>query len=336
MRFAKCLLALFLLFFMITSCSQTDDVIVYPHEVGLLRPSDSILLKPNLKVLDIGNSYTNDATAYLPDLVKKLGVDDNNFCLFSATFGGASFKKWYQVYQDISTATYQIKKVVGDLNDNVEVGVGPSFDGSLFRKLLSQETWDLIIIHPLSIYATNYEGWWGHSDSGYLKELLEIIKYHQPNCTIGFLLIHSPADDYSTNEEKSSIVRWEHIANAAQLFAQENDIILIPYGTAIQNLRATGFNNDAELTRDGTHLGLGLARYTAACCYYEALLAPRTGVSILGKDIPYKVDENPERSQYSVTSANMVTAQKAAVLACKDPFHCINPNDYEIEEIIPY
>ena len=34
-----------------------------------------VLKKPNLKVLDIGNSYTNDATALLPTVVKNSGAD---------------------------------------------------------------------------------------------------------------------------------------------------------------------------------------------------------------------------------------------------------------------
>ena len=47
------------------SCTKTDDEILQDDN-ELFQPSDSVLLKPYLKVLDIGNSYTNDATAYLP------------------------------------------------------------------------------------------------------------------------------------------------------------------------------------------------------------------------------------------------------------------------------
>lgn len=315
------------------SCSDTNELQGIEEE-AIFQPSDKVLLKPDLKVLDIGNSYTEDATAYLPYLVEQLGVDVDDVCLYKAILSGASYKHWYEVYHNLNYTSYEVSKVIGNLETNVTEGTGAAYDGRLFRKLLQEENWDVIIIHQLGRYATNYEEWWSQSVGGYLKELLAIINVYQPNCTIGFLLVHSPMADYPTNVEHSSMERWEHIAKAAQLFVQESRInILIPYGTAIQNLRATDLNNDLELTRDGAHLGLGLARYTASCCYYESLLAHRTGVSVMGRDIPYEIEDKPEKSQYNVTAGNMKTAQKAAVLAYRNPFICMNPNASDIDSI---
>lgn len=42
---------------------------------------EAVLKKPNLKVLDIGNSYTKDATASLPTVVKNSGADVKELCL---------------------------------------------------------------------------------------------------------------------------------------------------------------------------------------------------------------------------------------------------------------
>lgn len=327
---------LFLFVFCSVSCSDTEEILELTKE-DEFQPSDRILLKPDLKVLDIGNSYTNDATAYLPYLVEQLGVEVDDFCLYKAIMGGASFRNWYQAYKDLNSASYKVSKVIGNLEANVTEGSCSAYDGSLFRQLLREETWDVIIVHQVSRYATDYEGWWKQSATGYLGELLDIIQNNQPDCSIGFLLVHSPDDDYATNVEHSSLLRWEHIASATQRFVQECKInIMIPYGTAIQNLRSTELNNDVDLTRDGYHLGHGLARYTATCCYYEALLAPRTGVSIIGNNIPYIVDEDPSISQYSVTESNMETAQKAAVLACRYPYLCLNPENYLIEQLHEY
>lgn len=327
----------FLVFFICcVSCSDTCESLS-KGEDELFQPSDSVLLKPELKVLDIGNSYTDDATAYLSYLVEKLGVNVDDVCLYKAVLGGASFRHWYQVYKDANSSSYEVNKVLGGLDVTINEGTGDAYDGRLFRKILSEEKWDVIILHPLGRYATDNAKWWRQGDAGYLKELLDIIMLHQPDCTIGFLLVHSPDDDYPTNVEHSALKRWDNIASATQRFVQECKVnILIPYGTAIQNLRATELNNDLELTRDGAHLGFGLARYTASCCYYEALLSHRTGVSILGKNIPYDVPNNPEKSQYGVTPSNMETAQKAAFLAYRDPYFCSNPNGFEIEQLYKY
>lgn len=315
------------------SCSEAVELQPIEEE-AVFQPSDIVLLKPDLKVLDIGNSYTEDATAYLPYLVDRLGVDVGDICLYKAILSGASYKHWYEVYHDLNYNPYEVSKVIGNLEANVTEGTGAAYDGILFRKLLKEVNWDVIIIHQLGRYATNYEEWWSPSVGGYLKELLAIIHDNQPNCTIGFLLVHSPMADYPTNVEHSSVARWEHIANATRQFVQDKRInILIPYGTAIQNLRATELNNNLDLTRDGAHLGLGLARYTASCCYYEALLAHRTGVSLLGRYIPYVIEDKPEKSQYSVTAENIETAQKAAVLACRKPYICMNPDTCDIDSI---
>ena len=107
-----------------------------------------VLSKPTLKVLDIGNSYTTDATDLLPLITEASGADISNICIYKAVRSSASFKSWYDVYYDKDTARkYTIKKVLGGLAANVSTGTGAKGDGSLFRKLLTDEKWDIIIIH---------------------------------------------------------------------------------------------------------------------------------------------------------------------------------------------
>lgn len=330
----KCFnLILFCSVFCCLACSRSVDVDITENAPKI----DEVLVKPNLKVLDVGNSYTNDATAYLPLLVNELGVDVQDMCLYKAFRGGASFKSWYNVYNNLDEDGYSISRVLGGLETKVQEGDAEPRDGSLFRKLITEETWDIIIFHQLGRYSTSYDEWFGHGADGYLQDLIDIVRDNQPNCVIGFLLIHSCDDEYPTNTEKSSLLRWQNIAIASQKLLINNKVgFIIPYGTAIQNLRTTDLNNEHELTRDGAHLGVGLAQYTAACCYYESLIAPRTGVSILGKHILYSIKEDPETSKISVTDENINQSQKAAILACLYPFYCINPGCYSTEELLSF
>lgn len=295
--------------------------------VCILKATPSILEKPTLKVLDIGNSYTRDATNLLPLIAQHSGADLSNICLYRCTRGNGSFKSWYDVYNDNDVTTYNISKVLGDLPANIQTGTGEAGDGKLFRDVLSNEKWDLIIIHQLSTYAPYYSKWNNNSNAGYLDELISIIKAAQPEAEIGFLIIHSYWSDYSKNTEKSSYKRWQLIANSTKSFCEDYDVdFVIPYGTAIQNLRASSLNNEYDLTRDGTHCGYGLAQYTAACCYYESLIAPRSGISVVGNlariDVSSKTSEYPN---INVTDENALIAQRAAYLATKDMYHCQNP-----------
>ena len=83
------------------------------------------------------------------------------------------------------------------------------------------------------------------------------------------------------------------------------------------------------MTSDGTHCGYGLAEYTAACCYYESLIAPRCGISVLGNSA--RIDVSDKESKYpsvNVTDENAPIAQVAAYLATKDMYLCHNPEKY--------
>lgn len=286
--------------------------------------------KTELKVLDIGNSYTVDATVLLPYIAKASGADLSTMCLYYCIRDGASFKNWYDIYNDVDSETYSVQKVIGGLQANIQTGTGGAGDGSLFRNALTNEMWDLIIIHQASTYAPYYSKWKNKDASGYLDELISIIKKHQPDTKIGFLLVHSYWGEYKENKEKSSFRRWELIANSTQQFCEDYNVdFVIPYGTAIQNLRSSSLNNEYDLTCDGTHCEIGLARYTAACCYYESLIAPHCGISVLGNTV--RVNEPYETTVYpyvNVTDENAPIAQMAACLAVKDMYHCQNPESY--------
>ena len=291
------------------------------------KAENALLKKSGLKVLDIGNSYTDDATALLPRIAEASGSDLSDMCLYKAYRSGASFKNWYDVYYDRDDNDYSISKVLGGIDANITTGSGTGTDGKLFREALANEQWDLIIIHQNSTYAPYYEQWNTAEDGGYLRELLSLLKELQPQAAIGFLLVHSYWDGYRGNKEKSSLVRWQLIANSTRQLCENYDIsLVIPYGTAVENLRASSLNNEYDLTSDGTHLGFGLCKYTAACCYYECLIAPRSGISVLGNTARY--DASYVETKYpavSVTDENAAIAQMAAILATENWYGCDNP-----------
>ena len=324
---------IFLLIILHVSCTQDDELSWEKNEdvlIGMYNPPLD-LQKETLRVLDIGNSYTDDATHYLPLLTEASGIDVSDMCLYKAIRGGASFKNWCDIYDDKdTTSSYAISKVIGGLNANTS-GKAAKGDGEKFRNTLSDNEWDLIIIHQVSTYAPYYERWEENSDAGHLSDFLRLIRKHQPQATIGFLLVHSYWDEYSGNKEKSSLERWKLIAESAKkLSANYNIDFIIPYGTAIENLRASSFNNEYDLTIDGTHCASGLADYTAACCYFQSLLAPRYGVSILGNTARWS--NNGETGTYpssivDVTDNNSLLAQKAAFIANDNWYECTNSED---------
>ncbi len=290
------------------------------------------LTMPKLKVLDIGNSYTVDSTNYLPQLIESAGIDVSDMCLYTAVRGGASFKNWCDVYNDKDTTGYSIDKKFGGIDADIS-GSNTGGVGEKFRNTLINNEWDLIIIHQVSSYAPYYDMWEENSPAGYLSQFIRIIRKHQPKATIGFLIVHSYWSGYGSNEQGSSYERWKLIAESAKKLRANYGIdFIIPYGTAIQNIRASSLNTEHELTNDGTHCAVGLGDYTAACAYFQALIAPRYGVSILGNSYRISVEQTgtyPE-SEVSVTDENAPIAQKAAFLASYNWFDCINPEEVDL------
>ena len=312
------------------------------------------LKKKELRVLDIGNSYTVDATHYLKEIMAGCGIippgtwsAPDDMALVCAIRGGASWKNWYEAFHDEDSQSYTIYKAFGGLDVYVPEPDGGSFapgDGSGFRELLKENVFDLILIHPKSTYAPYYERWEEKSDAGYLSKLIGLLRIFQPQASIGFLLVHSLASDNPDNHEGSSMERWRKISESVRRVRERDGIdFVIPYGTAVENLRASHLNNSpGDLTQDGIHCASGIADYTAGCCYYQALLAPRYGRSVSGSTarIPVETLEaemqtleegrtvyNPE-SMVAVDDVTADICHMAAILATEDWYVVRNPDDF--------
>ena len=285
--------------------------------------------KADLKVLDIGNSYTQDAQTYLPQIIQASGIG-TDFSLYRAFRPNGSFKTWVDCWNDADYETYNVAFCAGTQIGGIS-GNGYNNDGTLFRKALQTVKWDIILIHQVSTYSNDYSLWEGHGAGGYLQELIRLIRITNPQATVGYLMTHSYRGSYWANSEGSSLLRWKNIAEATKQLKLEYDIdFIIPYGTAVQNLRASSLNDSYEFSEDGTHMGAGLGDYVAGCCYFESLLAPRYGVSILGNTFRITNLSESVGGRRNVTDETALVAQKAAILATLDMWTVSNPDNYDM------
>ena len=285
--------------------------------------------KPDLKVMDIGNSYTQDAQTYLPNIIAAAGIS-TDFSLYRAFRPSASFKTWVDCWNDLDNENYSVDFCAGTALDGIS-GSGRASDGAVFRKALQSVRWDIILIHQVSTYSNDYSLWEGDGAGGYLQELIRIIRVTNPQATIGYLMTHSYRGTYWANSEGSSYQRWRNIADAVKRLKLEYDIdFIIPYGTAVQNLRASSLNDSYEFSEDGTHMGAGLGDYVVGCCYFESLLAPRYGVSILGNTFRVTNLDESKGGRRNITDQTAVVAQKAAILATLDMWNVSDPDDYDM------
>lgn len=320
---------------------NVENNCIYSEESDITFKNFPINLESDtLRILHISNSYGNDLLYYIKELLEAANVDVKNVLVERLMYSNGSFKSWNDVFKDENANPYWYYRMAGDLDINITGSEGGKYDGSKYRLIL-ENPWDLIILNQVSTDAPYPEYWNLNEKEGGLLELLSVIRNYHPEVPIGFLLIHSFADYYKGNTEHwTTTQRWEKIRDGVEWLKSAYDIdFIIPYGTAIENLRITEYNNGYELTRDGTHLSNGLAKYTAGCCYFETVFSSRYKKSVWGNSFRVLGKDLKNEYEVEVDDAAAEIAQKAAFLARHNIYEIRNPymvdlTDYKYGDLL--
>ena len=246
------------------SCSKESiekekiyDQTATPYFINNPLPQDT----DQLRVLAIGNSYTEDATAYMQELMDGAGVPRDKYCIYMMYSSGASLEMWAQKLN--SSNVENMVHRAGSLY--------MPYTTATFSQLLSLD-WDVIVLQQVSYLAITYE-----SLNPHLHQLIDGIRRLCPNrsVTLAWNMIHTYSDSFSSNAGLMGMDRWRAICNATWKMRRLDGIdLIIPTGTAIQNARFTSLNNAAGLTRDHTHLCFGVGRQIAALTWIGSLISP--------------------------------------------------------------
>lgn len=133
------------------------------HVVTLLLfglPLQAQQVADTLKVLMIGNSFSQNASRYLPQLAKETGI---KLVLGRAEMGGCSLQRhWDSV----------------EVN-NADVNRGKAYNKKSLRQLLASQKWDIVTLQQYSLLS---------ADAGtyqpYANNLVKLIKQYQPDAKI--------------------------------------------------------------------------------------------------------------------------------------------------------
>ncbi len=260
-----------------------------------------------LRVLMIGNSFTDDATDYLYDIVLKSGINLNTCCIYKLTQGSTTLKNWEDNYKN--DATKSIIRKAGNITMPITNGT--------IQELLSQD-WDVISLQQLSTQSATFSTF-----SPYLDNLISYIKTDCPNKQVSLCwhMTWSLWSGYAENSPRGEEGWKSIVATAQQMQTMYGIDILIPTGTAIQIARGTELNTVHSLTRDGRHLSYGVAKYIAACSVYQTLIAPIYGISIAGNRSRHTITNAEKEESYykndyrNVTDTNAAACQSSAAQA---------------------
>ncbi|VEU83300.1 DUF4886 domain-containing protein [Acholeplasma hippikon] len=243
-----------------------DSVLVY---VMITVTSDNVEPEPDpdvdftktLKVLAIGNSFSQDGMSYLYQIAKSYGVEE--VILGNLVIGGAELSQHANNAASNSNAYLYQKNTSGSWVDQ---------SGKSLLYGLEDEDWDIITVQQASGKSGRPEYYDPHLDN-----LLTYIETHKTNekARIYWHLTwayqqNSTHAEFPFYESKQSVM-YDAIINTYNQKVKVHTEIkgIIPSGTAVQNVR-TSFIGD-NMTHDGYHLNSSVGRYTASLTWFKAI-----------------------------------------------------------------
>lgn len=265
-----------------------------------------------LRLLTIGNSYSLDATVCLPQLLNDAGVDNRQFAVYCAMEGGASLEYWRDQLRN--------KRKVDNLYHMGGMLKLPERDWTL-EELLGQP-WDVIVLQQASKLSDHFANYVPHAE-----ELLEAIHRLCPNKAVRVAWHMTWSHAIFFDNGPYSKKGWEDIAAATRRLCETHNFsLLIPSGTAIQNMRNLYPDDLRAFTRDGTHIVYGMGNYLLALTWFETICSPIFGISLIGVPPSQKVcDINADKTPLcDINSANYPIAHYCVWQAIHNPYELIS------------
>ena len=250
-----------------------------------------------LKILCIGNSFSQDTMANLYGILKDLGVE--NVKLGNLVIGGCTVFTHYSHAKSENAAYTYSENTSGTWRDK---------DKQVLNTIVASDNWDFISLQQAS------------HDSGvkssytYLPKLIEIVEDLCPAARLVWNMTWAYQSDATHGSfpvyDRNQMTMYRSILSAVneKVLSEPSIELVSPAGTAIQNARA-GWIGDT-ITIDGFHLS-EVGRYIAALTFAQTL----TGLSV----------ENVKYAPTGLNLAEQKLAIESAMLACEKPYEISTP-----------
>lgn len=277
-----------------------------------------------VRILVVGNSYSQDAFDYVPFIMPGLAELDAEVGILYHS--GANLQQHYNwlVNDDAEYTFYW---------GNGKAAWQTVGTRSL-KSALNYQHWDMIVLQQQGRYAPDYTTYQPYLNN-LIKEIYDVLKY--PVKFAWYAVMSTPGYNtgsgrvYYTDEE--ILANFEGICAASQRVLDETLCeAVIPVATAVQNARTTSLNSVGDygkLSYEGVHLQEGLPCQLAAyaVCLSILKLCGYEDRSIFGDTTRATADwlsdksmPGPNGSSVGVTDENVLLAQMSAIMAQKHPF----------------
>ena len=296
------------------------DVVLMPTPQSPTNP-----YKDGIKILAIGNSFSEDVMRYMFDMLQQLGVNPSGITLMTAWISGGTLQQ-HAANIGVSSAANLERRVF------TENGGQSGYDvtGQSLLSMIKEQPWDIITLQQQST-ASGLPDWENHWDG--LDALIEYVNLHatNPSMRLGWHMTWaSPTGNWIYGSPPNlpylnQIDMFTKICEAVQsqiLTAPPKFDFVIPTGTAFQNARSLshfGDNLNNTLLPADIHAN-NLGSYIGAATW----IAKITGLDIskLLPDYPADKHYPPNRT---ISADDIVMISNSVNAAISNPFSITYP-----------
>ena len=212
-----------------------------------------------IKMLSIGNSFSQDALFYFKGLADDAGIEVD---VWHMCIGGCSLERHYN----------NMMADLPEYNFSVNGEVRPA---ATLSEVIEKEKFDIVTIQQVShmsgLYSTYHP---------YVDTLAAYIRKHQPNAKLWWHKTWAYEIDSShagfAPYSKSQDIMYKAICKVVEKVNDEMKFDgIIPSGDVIQTLRSRpefNYPQEPSLCRDGFHMHLLYGRYAVGATWFETLL----------------------------------------------------------------
>lgn len=257
-----------------------------------------IMKGKSIKILSIGNSFSEDTSEHMADIIKSLGSTD--FKVANLYIGGCSIKRHYNnIVNDLSEYVY---------SENTGDGWKKTENFSI-AKAIQSDNWDVISIQHGTGDGSRYTAIASYDDLPALVARVKELAGDSVKIAFNMAWVAEPE---STHHEIKSYfgdqnLMYEKLTELTESVVVPTVDVVCPAGTAVQNARQC---ISKKLTRDDFHLSNGLGRYIAGMTFLK---------SVCDIDIT-AVTWCPD----DVTPSELEIVKKSVVAAVNTPFAISN------------
>lgn len=244
-----------------------DSAAVDAAEVPIVTQSAEVKPDHTLRILAIGNSFTNDTMRFVSKIANSAGYDVTVGVLWKGSIALSD----HLAYIQNDAPEYQFDQFTR------ESGYDRVTQENVTPSTVLQQDWDLVFLQQISHLSGEPSSYYDTEGNSYVTQLIQLIRAQCPNPDLSFswLMGWAYAQDFTgsafSRYNNDQMTMYRAIANTVEntVWATGELESVIPVGTSLQNIRSSYVGD--SLNRDGRHLSYGMGRYAAGMTVAAAI-----------------------------------------------------------------